>query len=126
MTSTAGAEAELGVEGSSQGASSQGVSSRGVSSLGIGIPGIIHEGRVVQAPNLAGWDRDTDVAATLGELGITSTLTGRTATGTGTDCTVVASGRGSVHRFCGKHVPLGEVLARTAMRALGDAIRNRA
>ena len=65
-------------------------------------------------------------AATLGELGITSTLTGRTATGTGTDCTVVASGRGSVHRFCGKHVPLGEVLARTAMRALGDAIRNRA
>lgn len=35
--------------------------------LGIGIPGIIHGGRVVQAPNLAGWDRTTDVAATLGE-----------------------------------------------------------
>lgn len=35
--------------------------------LGIGIPGIIHQGRVVQAPNLAGWDRRTDVAATLGE-----------------------------------------------------------
>lgn len=43
--------------------------------LGIGIPGIIHEGRVVQAPNLAGWDRTTDVAATLGErLGVPVTL----------------------------------------------------
>lgn len=43
--------------------------------LGIGIPGIIHEGRVVQAPNLAGWDRRTDVAADLGaRLGLPVTL----------------------------------------------------
>ena len=35
--------------------------------LGIGIPGIIHEGRVVQAPNLEGWDRSTDVAGTLAD-----------------------------------------------------------
>ncbi len=34
--------------------------------VGLGIPGIIHEGRVVQAPNLEGWDADTDVAALLG------------------------------------------------------------
>jgi glucokinase len=33
--------------------------------LGIGIPGIIHQGRVVQAPNLGGWDRSTDVAGSL-------------------------------------------------------------
>ncbi|GAB6038678.1 hypothetical protein JCM15519_32370 [Fundidesulfovibrio butyratiphilus] len=64
-------------------------------------------------------------AAILGEQNITSTLTGRPATGTGTDCTVVASGPGSVHRFCGKHVPLGEILARTAMHALRIAIRRR-
>jgi glucokinase len=35
--------------------------------VGIGIPGIIHDGRVVQAPNLEGWDADTDVAALIGE-----------------------------------------------------------
>lgn len=33
--------------------------------VGIGIPGIIDGDRVVQAPNLEGWDADTDVAATV-------------------------------------------------------------
>lgn len=34
--------------------------------VGIGIPGIIDGDRVVQAPNLQGWDADTDVAGELG------------------------------------------------------------
>ena len=39
--------------------------------VGIGIPGIIFEDRVVQAPNLEGWDEKTDVAGQLGgELGV--------------------------------------------------------
>lgn len=39
--------------------------------VGIGIPGIIHSDRVVQAPNLEGWDADTDVAALVSdELGV--------------------------------------------------------
>lgn len=39
--------------------------------VGLGVPGIIHRGRVVQAPNLEGWGADTDVAALLGDaLGV--------------------------------------------------------
>jgi glucokinase len=40
---------------------------RSPDAVGIGIPGIIHADRVVQAPNLEGWDADTDVAAQVGE-----------------------------------------------------------
>jgi len=43
--------------------------------VGIGIPGIIHGGRVVQAPNLTGWEADTDVAALISEeVGVAVTL----------------------------------------------------
>ena len=31
------------------------------SAIGIGIPGVIHEGRVLQVPNLAGWDESFDL-----------------------------------------------------------------
>ena len=36
--------------------------------VGVGIPGIIDGDRVVQAPNLQGWDADTDVAAELSQV----------------------------------------------------------
>ncbi|CAN5418774.1 ROK family glucokinase [soil metagenome] len=43
--------------------------------VGIGIPGIINDDRVVQAPNLEGWDADTDVAAQISDaLGIPVSL----------------------------------------------------
>lgn len=35
--------------------------------VGIGIPGIIKDDKVVQAPNLEGWDADTDLAALVSE-----------------------------------------------------------
>lgn len=42
-----------------------------VAGVGIGVPGIIHQDRVVQAPNLEGWDADADVAGLIGdELGV--------------------------------------------------------
>ena len=48
-----------------------GESSGTFESVGLGIPGIIDGGRVVQAPNLEGWDDDTDVPALLRErLGV--------------------------------------------------------
>lgn len=43
--------------------------------VGIGIPGIINGDRVVQAPNLEGWDADTDVAGQISDvLGVPVTL----------------------------------------------------
>ncbi|QXC62551.1 ROK family protein [Aquihabitans sp. G128] len=43
--------------------------------VGIGIPGIIHDDRVVQAPNLEGWTAETDVAAQLSaDLGVPVSL----------------------------------------------------
>lgn len=43
--------------------------------VGIGIPGIIHDGRVVQAPNLEGWDAATDVAGLVSaEVGVPVSL----------------------------------------------------
>ena len=31
------------------------------SAIGIGIPGVVHKGRVLEAPNLAGWDASFDI-----------------------------------------------------------------
>lgn len=47
----------------------------GFDAVGVGVPGIIDDGVVVQAPNLAGWGPDTDVVATLeARLGVPVTL----------------------------------------------------
>jgi glucokinase len=40
---------------------------RAPEAIGVGLPGIIDAGRVVQAPNLEGWDDDTDVPALITE-----------------------------------------------------------
>lgn len=37
------------------------------SAIGLGLPGVIHEGRVLQAPNLAGWDDSFDPVGLLGD-----------------------------------------------------------
>jgi adenosylcobinamide amidohydrolase len=60
------------------------------------------------------------------EAGVSSTRSGRPATGTGTDCIVVASpARAPSHRFCGKHTVIGELIGNSAPRACGKALRRR-
>lgn len=62
--------------------------------------------------------------ATVYEAGISSTRTGRRATGTGTDCVVVASSfRGQTHQYCGKHTLLGELIGKAALRSCAKALQ---
>lgn len=61
--------------------------------------------------------------AVLHELGIVSPVSGRLATGTGTDAIAVFSGHGSGRaRFAGKHTLLGERLAVLVMQALHSSV----
>jgi adenosylcobinamide amidohydrolase len=56
-------------------------------------------------------------------LGITSPVSGRLATGTGTDAIAVFSGHGVGRaRFAGKHTLLGERLAVLVMQSLHSSI----
>jgi adenosylcobinamide amidohydrolase len=62
--------------------------------------------------------------AALQEAGIASTRTKRPATGTGTDCIVVASSpRGHAQQYCGKHTLLGELIGKAALRSCTRALR---
>jgi adenosylcobinamide amidohydrolase len=64
--------------------------------------------------------------AAMQEARIASVLTGRPATGTGTDCIVVAApARGPAHIYCGKHTVLGELIGKAAMRSCARALRQR-
>jgi adenosylcobinamide amidohydrolase len=61
--------------------------------------------------------------AVLHELAITSPVSGRLATGTGTDAIAVFSGHGAGRaRFAGKHTLLGERLAVLVMQALRSSV----
>jgi len=65
--------------------------------------------------------------ATVHDAGILSTRTDRLATGTGTDCIVIASPtRGRAHRYCGKHTLLGELIGKAALRSCTKALAWRA
>lgn len=58
------------------------------------------------------------------EAGLVSTRTRRPATGTGTDCIVVASPlRGPAHLYCGKHTVLGELIGKAVLRSCTAALR---
>jgi adenosylcobinamide amidohydrolase len=62
--------------------------------------------------------------AAVQEAGILSTRTNRPATGTGTDCIVVASSsRSRAHQYCGKHTLLGELIGKAALRSCTRALR---
>jgi adenosylcobinamide amidohydrolase len=62
--------------------------------------------------------------AAVQSAGITSTSTHQPATGTGTDCIVVASPvRGRAHSYCGKHTLLGELIGKAALRSCARALR---
>jgi adenosylcobinamide amidohydrolase len=62
--------------------------------------------------------------AAVHEAGVTSTRTRRPATGTGTDCIVIASpmGRRALD-YCGKHTLIGELIGKAAMRSCTRALR---
>jgi adenosylcobinamide amidohydrolase len=62
--------------------------------------------------------------AAVHDAGILSTRTNRLATGTGTDCIVIASpARGRFHPYCGKHTLLGELIGKAALRSCAKALR---
>ena len=70
-----------------------------VAGVGIGVPGIIHQDRVVQAPNLEGWDADADVAGLIGdELGVPVVLVNDAQCGLLGDW-VAGAGKGSQFLF---------------------------
>ncbi len=57
------------------------------------------------------------------QAGIISTRSGLPATGTGTDCIVIASPAGPrAHPWCGKHTLLGELIARAALKSCARAL----
>ncbi len=61
--------------------------------------------------------------AVLHELGITSPISGRLATGTGTDAIAVFSGHGRQRaRFAGKHTILGERMAVMVMQVIRSSV----
>jgi len=60
------------------------------------------------------------------EAGIMSTRSRRLATGTGTDCIVVASpSSGRPQKYCGKHTLLGELIGKATLRSCARALRTR-
>jgi adenosylcobinamide amidohydrolase len=62
-------------------------------------------------------------AAVLQDIGATSPVTGKTATGTGTDAVAVVSGFTTPKVvFCGKHTLFGEMLASATMEALFSSL----
>jgi adenosylcobinamide amidohydrolase len=62
--------------------------------------------------------------AAVQEAGILSTRTNRLATGTGTDCIIVASSsHGHSHQYCGKHTLVGELIGKAAFRSCAKALR---
>jgi len=70
-----------------------------LAAVGIGVPGIIYQDRVVQAPNLDGWDPDTDVAALVSdEVGVPVVLVNDAQCGLLGEW-VAGAGKGSNHLF---------------------------
>ncbi|MCI1943661.1 adenosylcobinamide amidohydrolase [Clostridium luticellarii] len=56
------------------------------------------------------------------DFNILSSVSGKTATGTGTDSCVVFTGTGENIDYCGKHVLMGEMVAKAVLKALKDSL----
>jgi adenosylcobinamide amidohydrolase len=57
------------------------------------------------------------------QAGIVSKRSGRPATGTGTDCIVIAAPIGTpAHRYCGKHTLAGELIGRAVLKSCTTAL----
>ena len=62
-------------------------------------------------------------AAVVLEAGVLSRQSGRPATGTGTDCTVVTSGGGrSSASYAGKHTTIGSIVGLAVERAVSEGV----
>lgn len=57
------------------------------------------------------------------QLGITSKISAMTATGTGTDSIAIVNGIGRYVAYCGKHVLMGELIAKAVTEALNNSIQ---
>jgi adenosylcobinamide hydrolase len=78
-------------------------------------------------PNLSGQLEAIQVATmaktrALMEMGVKSRKSGTPATGTGTDCIVLASSGELKQDFCGMHTQLGELIGQTVYRAVKEGI----
>lgn len=61
--------------------------------------------------------------AILQDFGVTSPVTGKTATGTGTDAVAIVNGSAPPEiRYCGKHTLFGEMLASATIDALSSSL----
>ena len=79
----------------------------------------LSEAAMVEAIQIATEGR---VAAVL-DAHVRSTVSGKPATGTGTDCIIVACpDRLPAHDYCGKHTRLGELIGRAAMTSCSRAL----
>ena len=58
------------------------------------------------------------------DMGVKSRKSGTPATGTGTDCIVLASSGEVKQNFCGMHTRLGELIGQTVYEAVKEGIKN--
>lgn len=80
----------------------------------------LSEGAMAEALQLATEARVLAVQ----EAGVISTRSGKPATGTGTDCIVIAAPiRGQPHPYCGKHTLIGELIGRAALASCMKALK---
>jgi adenosylcobinamide amidohydrolase len=83
----------------------------------VGTP--LGDGALVEAVQIAA---EAKAVATL-ESGAVSVVSGRRATGTGTDCIVVAAPAApDPSLYCGKHTKLGELIGRAVLASCGAAL----
>lgn len=92
----------------------------GTINLIVVVSAALTDGALVEAVQIAA---EAKALATW-EAGVASVVSGRRATGTGTDCIVVASPvAGETERYCGKHTKLGELIGRAVLASSGGAVR---
>ncbi len=91
----------------------------GTINIALGTNACLSEAALAEALMLAAEAR----AWTLCDFQVKSPVTGRIASGTGTDSILVFSGNGPEVHFCGKHTLLGEMLADAVIQPLSSAMR---
>ena len=90
----------------------------GTINMVVGTNALLSESALAEALMLAAESR----ACVLFDYDVKSPVSGRTASGTGTDSILIFSGDGPEIHFCGKHTLLGEMLADVILRSLGSAM----
>jgi adenosylcobinamide amidohydrolase len=91
----------------------------GTINMVVGTNAALSESALAEALMLSAESR----AWTLLDFDVKSPVSGRKASGTGTDSILVFSGNGPEIHFCGKHTLMGEMLADVVIRSLSDAMR---